>query len=356
MPETERQKIRLKLSPQAEKYASRQAPREARLMAARGALPLPPPELATVLFALMHDPDAEVKSRARESLEALPDNVLDPVLQADVHPALLSHLAHASKGDEKRCEKIALNAAADDATIAFLATLPFRRVVDIVSNNQERMLRAPEIVDALGDNPLTGRAVIDRILSFLGVEARDEEEADDAGRDVSESEAEAALRAVLGDDLGRFARALVSEDAEELEDGSHNLYALIQQMSVFQKVKLARLGNGEARGLLVRDRNKVVAVAAVSSPKVADAEIVSFAQSRNVCDEVLRLIANNRQWTRNYQVKLALATNPKTPQPTAMKFVNFLHDNDLRSLVKSKDVPSAVSTHARRILMRKGKL
>ena len=68
------------------------------------------------------------------------------------------------------------------------------------------------------------------------------------------------------------------------------------------------------------------------------------------------LLVNNRQWTRNYKVKLALATNPKTPQPTAMKFVNFLQDSDLRSIVKSKDVPTAISTHARRILMKKGKL
>jgi hypothetical protein len=60
-------KIRLELSAQAEKYARADAPREVRLMAARGALPLPPIELATVLFALMHDADAEVKSRARDS-------------------------------------------------------------------------------------------------------------------------------------------------------------------------------------------------------------------------------------------------------------------------------------------------
>ena len=39
-----------------------------------------------------------------------------------------------------------------------------------------------------------------------------------------------------------------------------------------------------------------------------------------------------------------------------MKFVNFLQDNDVRSLVRSKDVPTAVSAHARRILMKKGKL
>lgn len=352
------EKVRLTLSSQAERYARRDAPREARLMAARGALPLPPLELATVLFALMHDPDAEVKSTARESLEALPASVIDPVLSGPAHPAILSHFAHAFREDEGPCEKLALNPATDDDTIAFLAALPFKRVVDIASNNQERMLRAPQIVEALGSNPLTGRAVIDRILSFLGMEQPTEDgEPGQEDGPVSESAAEAALRAVLGDDLGEFASALVHEgDGDPGEDDATNLHALIQQMSVFQKVKLARLGNKEARGLLVRDRNKVVAVASISSPKISDSEVVAVAGSRNVCDEVLRIISNNRQWTRNYQVKLALSSNPRTPQPTAMKFVNFLQDNDLRHMMKSKDVPSAVSMHARRILTKRGKI
>jgi len=225
--------------------------------------------------------------------------------------------------------------------------------VEIVANNQERMLRAPEIVDALGSNPLTGRSVIDRILSFLGADApREEPEIEDGP--ISETEAVAALRAVLGDDLGQLAQAMV-KDSEGTPSEDANLYALIQQMNIVQKIKLARLGNKEARGLLVRDRNKVVAVAAVSSPKLSDNEVVTIAQSRNVCDEVLRVISSNRQWTRNYKVKLSLSTNPRTPQPTAMKFVNFLQDSDLRAIVKSKDVPTAISTHARRILTKKGK-
>jgi hypothetical protein len=351
---SEAQKIRLVLSPQAERYARRDAPRDVRLMAARGALPLPPVELASVLFALMHDPDAEVKGVARESLEKLPDGVCQSVLAGEVHPAILSHLARAFREREDRLEAIALNPAADDATLAFLASLPAKRVVDIVSNNQERMLRAPEIVEALGSNPLTGRAVIERILSFLG-------SSDPGGgaREVSDAEAEAALRAVLGEDLGSFARALVEEApaaAPQATGEIHNLYAVIQKMSVYQKIKLARLGNREARGLLVRDRNKVVAVAAVMSPKLTDNEIVTIAQSRNVSDEVLRIIAHNRQWTRTYKVKLALAQNPKTPQPLAMGLVSQLQDSDLAGLMKSKDVPAAIATHARRQLSKKGKI
>jgi hypothetical protein len=356
--ETEPQKIRLELSPQAERYARRDAPREVRLMAARGALPLPPVELATVLFAQLHDPDPEVKSTAGETLATLPDRLCEAVLSGPAHPALLSHLAHAFQDDENRLAKLALNPATDDSTVAFLASRPFKAIVDIVSNNQERMLRAPDIVDSLGANPLTGRSIIDRILSFLGVEAAGAEADGAAGGPdaISDAEAEAALRAVLGEELGEFAQALVEEgDGDDFGPGS-NLYSIIQHMSVFQKVKLGRLGNKEARGLLVHDRNKVVAIAALSSPKIGQIEVVGITQSRSVCEEVLRLIAMNREWTRNYKVKLNLVTNPKCPQALALKFLNYLQEKDLRSIMRSKDVHTAVSTHARRILTKKGKL
>jgi hypothetical protein len=75
-----------------------------------------------------------------------------------------------------------------------------------------------------------------------------------------------------------------------------------------------------------------------------------------VCDDVLRVVANNRDWTKSYQVKLALTTNPRCPQAAAVKFINYLQDKDLRHMMRSKDVPSVISTHARRILTKKGKL
>ena len=163
-------KVKLKLTAQAEKYARRDAPLEARQMAARGALPLEPVELATVLFVLANDPDPSVKDTARKSLEGLPEHVLGTVLTGPSHPALLSFLARVHVENEPWCETIALNPAADDTTVAWLATLPHSRVVDIISQNQERMMRCEDIVDALGANPLTGRAVIERILAFLGIQ------------------------------------------------------------------------------------------------------------------------------------------------------------------------------------------
>ncbi len=350
-------KIKLTLSPQAEKYARRDAPVSARRMAARGALPLEPVELATVLFALHHDPDPEVKETARQSLEDLPEQVCRVVLESPTHPAVLSFLARVHRDTPSYCEKIALNAATDDATVAFLATLPHRHLIDIISNNQERMLRCDAIVDSLGSNPLTGRAVIERILSFLGMEESAKEE-DPQQAELGDQAAEAAVLALLGEGMEEIAHQLSTENEEELADEEirGNLFAAVQKMSVMQKIKLARMGGSEARGLLIRDRNKVVASAAISSPRITENEVVGFAKSRNVCDEVLRVISANREWTRSYQVKLALATNPKCPQASSIKYLNYLQDRDLKNVMKSKDVSSAISSHARRILQKKGKL
>ena len=348
-------KVRLTLSEQAQKYVQRDAPLETRRMAARGALPLAPLELATVLFALVHDQDAAVKEQATDSLKNLPESVLKAVVEGPAHPALLEHLARLHQESSHLVEAIALNAATDDATIAFLAALPHRGVVEIVSNNQERMMRCDDIVEALGANPLTGRAVIERILGFLGVDEKDVATSETDG-EVSEEDAEAALLALLGEGFAHVVRPLARDAESEDEVATGNLYAAIQQMTVMQKVKLARMGGKDARTLLIRDRNKVVSTSVILSPKITESEVIVITQSRSVGDDVLRLIANNRDWTKSYQVKLALTTNPKTPQATAVKFLNYIQDRDLKMLMKSRDVPSVICVQARRLLEKKGKI
>ena len=116
----------------------------------------------------------------------------------------------------------------------------------------------------------------------------------------------------------------MQEELDQQREG--NLFKIIQNMNVMQKVKLARMGNKDARGLLVRDRNKIVATAAIRSPKITGNEVESLSRSRNLSEEVLRIIAANRDWTKSYRVKLGLATNPKVRIPTAMKFLNYLQE------------------------------
>ena len=357
-PKPTSKKIKLALGREAEKYVRRDAPVSVRRMAAGGALPLEPIELASVLFALLHDPDDEVKQRAQKSLQDLPEAVLAPVLSGPAHPAILSFFAKQLREDEDACEKIALNGATDDQTIVFLASLPHRRVVDIVSQNQERLMRCDDILDALGENPLTGRAAIERILSFLGIEERGEDASDvESSEELSDEDAEAAVKALLGDEYTHLAKHLSSEDEQDIDDDElkGNLFAAIQKMSVMQKIKLARSGGKEARGLLLRDRNKVVYMSVILSPKISENEVITMANSRNTPEEVLRIISMNREYTRHYAIKLGLAKNSKCPQPVAMKFLNYLQDKDLKAMMKSRDVSSLISTAARRLLMKKGK-
>ena len=353
--------IRMEFSTLAEKYVRADAPLESRLRAASGAVPLEPIELASVLFALMHDADASVRTRAAREFTHLPDGICKTVLESPTHPAVLAHLARVHADDEEHLFRIVANPATDDGTVAYIASLPHLRLLETIARNQERLLRSDDIAEALGRNPLTGRATIERILGLL-------DPGDLASPPASEEfphekndphSAEQAIAALLGQDTAHLAGILASEQTNPPSENPRsdgNLSAALQKMSVVQKIKLARLGGREARALLVRDRNKVVASAVILSPKISESEVTAIAQSRSVAEEVLRRICANREWLRSYSVKQALVTNPKTPQISAIKFLSHLQERDLRSIAKSRDVSAAISAQARRVLQRKGQL
>jgi hypothetical protein len=125
-------------------------------------------------------------------------------------------------------------------------------------------------------------------------------------------------------------------------DSIRSLFQKIQTMSVSEKLDLARKASKEARSILIRDSNKLVQLAVVQSPKITESEILAIATNRQVNDEVLKEIAMNREWLRNYQIRLALVTNPKTPLAIAMAHVSYLNQRDLGLLAKSKGVARSI--------------
>ncbi len=125
-------------------------------------------------------------------------------------------------------------------------------------------------------------------------------------------------------------------------DSIRSLFQKIQTMSVSEKLDLARKASKEARSILIRDSNKLVQLAVVNSPKITEGEILAIATNRQVNDEVLKEIAKNREWLRNYQIRFALVNNPKTPLSIAMAQVTYLNQRDLGLLAKSKGVPRAI--------------
>ena len=142
----------------------------------------------------------------------------------------------------------------------------------------------------------------------------------------------------------REERAALQEQQKRL-----SLLARIQKLDIGERCKLGREGDKDCRTILIRDGNKLVSLSVLGNPKVTLNEIEFFAASRNVDEEVLREIARNRDWSKEYAVILALANNPKTPVGIALTFVPKLHIRDLRFLAKNKNVPEAVRVIAKRM-------
>jgi hypothetical protein len=139
--------------------------------------------------------------------------------------------------------------------------------------------------------------------------------------------------------------------ADPTEDPFRSFITRVRFMSVAERIKLALRGNKEVRVVLLRDTNKVVARLVLQNPRLSEDEVVSLCHNRNTDEEILRQVAARREWTKNYQVRLGLVSNPKTPTPLALRFLATISEKDMQRLAKSKNVPDAVATAARRTIV-----
>ena len=88
----------------------------------------------------------------------------------------------------------------------------------------------------------------------------------------------------------------------------------------------------------------------MGSPKLSDTDVLSYAASSQTNEEILRAIAESRQWGANRQVVSALVQNPRTPAPSAIRFLRTFQANELRILTQNRGLPAAVRQEARRLL------
>jgi hypothetical protein len=116
----------------------------------------------------------------------------------------------------------------------------------------------------------------------------------------------------------------------------------IKRLTVGQRVQLAMRGNKEERSILIRDGSKLVSAAVLVSPKVSESEIENFAALKNVQEQVLRDIARNPKYKKNYPVIRNLANNPRTPLDLSLGLMNHLMVMDLKNLSMNKNVPETL--------------
>ena len=346
-------------------------PRDLRLMAAQGALPLKPADFIELLYHLLKDIDDEIRATAASTLGGLPVDELRPILKDRETPPEVLAWAFAARDDQELREVVLQNTSLPDEAIeALVASLPEGQA-ELVVINQVRLLRRTSLLVALEKNPSLNKDQRRRLLELrqtfhidgaqmpapgapapapaaapaaagpAGAAPQPGGEAPPAGEPVPEevvfkSEAEAVVRYLT---------------EEERQHGDRvSAVQRLYRLNTADKVVTALKGNREERAILIRDPNRIVASAVLGSPRVTESEIESFASMKNVSDEILRNIGSHKEWTRHYGVASSLVRNPRTPLAISLGMVSRLNPKDLKALAVDRNVPEAIRKQAQKFV------
>jgi len=388
-------------NPVVQAIISGAAPQPARLAAARGMLPLQQHELLEILVALAEGNDTELASAAKETLKSeAPEDLVVAATADDTPPSVLAYLATQPDSTLNIYEAAILNPKTpDDALAKLAAATAHGSLLELIAINQQRLVRAPELIEAILANPAcTGEAerrARETRKEFFEKERGARQIADElrargqtAAAEFFET-AELTTGELSFDDAWLIAQHIEVSDedlddswlpaeryaeliSETAEESAANVQRILEQerretggevstervslirrimfMNTKDRMKLAMKGDREARGILIRDSNKVVCSAVVANPRITEQEIENIAAMRTVSDEVLRLISMNRNWARSYSIIHNLVRNPKTPIPTAMSILLRIRTKDLHQLSQNRNVSETVRRQAHRLL------
>ena len=379
------------------------APQPAKIAAARGMLPLPQNDLLEILVALATSEDAELAQTARQTLSAQDDTALKEAVRSnDIAPRVLDFFAGFDNLSSEIHEAILQNPKTSGQTIIKFARATKKGdLLELVSFNQQRLIQNPAILDAIIANPYRtaeaerraqeikreffekerGAQQIASELRAQGKEAAAEfietaefaDNLDDAdlsfedaillasmiesgNSDVDDSWLSLDLIEELYEETAEQREAIVNKILGELrfeEDSVSSerisMINRVMKMNMRDRMKLAMKGDREARDVLIRDPNRVVSAAVIQNPKITEQEVEKIAAMRTVPEEVLRLIATNRAWSKNYQIMHKLVQNPRTPLANSITILTRMQTKDLIAMSKNKNVSEAVRKQAFRL-------
>jgi hypothetical protein len=334
-------------------------PRETILQIARGFLPLPQDDLITVMSFLATSDDLEFSQLAHDTLKDVPlRSLLSFAGNEASSPDNLALLLRATD-DASVMESLIRNRTVPDASIVELAGRAEPGVQEIIVINQLRILRAPEILDALLANPRvsneTRRRALETREEFFDKKARLEKLAEDEIADFLPDEAIADLLAKAAAEESAASPPPELLETEKKDPVKLTVFAELLAMSVGQKVQMAFKGGKTYRTILIRDRNRLVCSAVIRNPRMSESEAEQIAGLRNIDDEVLRLISTRRDWMSKYNVVIALARNPKVPIGVVVPLINRLTLRDLKMLKDDKGVSEVVRQMSRKLFQQRSK-
>ena len=316
---------KLRVSRPTAECISPDAPRDIKMMAASGKLPIEPQEQLVALYFLSIDKDPEISAESKKSVHNIPHNILIPLMEApDAHPKIIDFASRIFADDSGVLKAIVQSSNVHTKTIERIALSADLATLELIGNQQKKLLANPLIFEAIKKNPNANAAIIGKIGTFM------------EGGTVDEELPEALIKE--------------KDELDGAEDDEGSLYSKILKMGVSQKIKLAITGNKEARSLLVKEPNRLICGNVMKNPRITDSEVIQFSASKSVGEEVFRSIVGNKDWMKNYQIKLNLVKNPRVPLPTAMNLLLHVRTSDLDLISKSREVSKGISNQAKRML------
>lgn len=379
------------------------APRPAQVAAARGILPLPEADLLEVLVTFARSSDTELAEYAAAALRTQDDALIYSALTTDSIPlSALTYFAETPDVSAKAHEAVVQNPRTPPGSIAKLAEgTKNGQILELISINQQLLIQTPAILDAILTNanrtPEAERRAAETKREFFEKERGTQQIASELRAQGKEAAAEFIENAEFSKDLdgsgmdmddALFLASMIETPDSDVEDSWMGLEYIeefyeeteadrqaivdkilgemkfegvdmpservsilnrIMKMGMKDRVKLAMKGDREARNILIRDPNRIVAQAVVQNPRITEQEIEKIAAMRSVPEDILRKIASDRQWSRSYAVVHNLARNPRTPIANTMNILSRLQLKDLAALSKNKNVSDAVRRQALRL-------
>ena len=290
---------------------------------ATGGAGLEPAVRTELLAVLASDADALVAEKARNALLSVPpEALLEAVKRPEAAPALLEYVAQNVADRAAVAAALAANANCPASVLAKVAEHLPASAVQALVDNLGRLADAPELVAALRERT---DLTLEQKRTFE--ELTKETDRETLEKSLDEGEAATQERKTLTQRLAR--------------------------MNVIERLTLALKGGKEERMALIRDPNKLVQRSVLQSPRLSDLEVETFASMTNVSDEVLRHIALNRNFMKNYAVVRNLVNNPKTPVDISLHHIQRLVTTDQKKLSMNKNVPETVRTMVIKILRQK---
>lgn len=345
---------------------SADAPRDLRLFAARGMLPLERDDRIRALLAVVGDPDPDIGGPAQETLRAVPPD--DAVRFLDEGEPSAGELDTVSQfsDDPYVLERVIRHRLVGDETLLRLAASVTGTAQEALIVNQVRLIRQPALIDTLLANPeltIDGRRRLAELREeFFEKEVRRREQEqlrleEDERRARQEAEGivfeDAAAAAPEGGvpDLGLGAEGA---EADEFNPVSlAQVYNRISVMTAKEKVALAQKGTKEERRILIADVNKIVSMAVLRCESIGMAEVESFCTMRHLHTEIFMEIASTREWIKRPKIQFALVTNPAVPISVTLPLVKYLSMRDLRNINRDRNLPEGIRMAARKILFDK---